>query len=131
MTTYVSRRDMLRRSGMGMGSVALTALLGESGSLEAATSDAAMNPLAPRKPHFPGQGKAGHSSVYERRAVPCRHLRSETIAHASLRGKPLPITLKTERQTGAAFPSPFGFKKYGQSGIEVSDIFPQCGRMHG
>jgi hypothetical protein len=31
--------------------------------------------------------------------------------------------LKTERKTGAAFPSPFKFQKYGQSGIEVSEIF--------
>jgi hypothetical protein len=42
-------------------------------------------------------------------------------------GKPIPITLKTERRTGAAFGSPFTFKKYGQSGIEVSEIFPQIG----
>ena len=32
--------------------------------------------------------------------------------------------LRTERKTGAAFPSPFKFKKYGQSGIEVSELFP-------
>src|SRR5216110_2560643 len=31
--------------------------------------------------------------------------------------------LRTERKTGAAFPSPFKFKKYGQSGIEVSELF--------
>ena len=53
----ISRRDMLRRSGMGMGSVALTALLGDSGHLEAATSDAAINPLAPKKPPFPAKAK--------------------------------------------------------------------------
>ena len=39
-------------------------------------------------------------------------------------GKPLPgEMLKTERRTGNAFGSPFQFKKYGQSGIEVSEIF--------
>jgi hypothetical protein len=32
--------------------------------------------------------------------------------------------LPTERKTGAAFPSPFRFEKHGQSGIEVSEIFP-------
>ena len=31
--------------------------------------------------------------------------------------------MKTERPTGAAFPSPFKFQKYGQSGIEVSELF--------
>ncbi len=27
--------------------------------------------------------------------------------------------------------SPYEFKKYGKSGIEVSDLFPQCGRVRG
>lgn len=31
--------------------------------------------------------------------------------------------LTTERKTGAGFPSPFTFQKYGESGIEVSEIF--------
>jgi hypothetical protein len=30
---------------------------------------------------------------------------------------------KTERKTGAAFPSPYKFEHYGRSGIEVSEIF--------
>jgi hypothetical protein len=44
-------------------------------------------------------------------------------------GKMLPVeNLKTERKTGAAFPSPYKFQKYGQSGIEVSEIFPNVAR---
>ncbi len=39
-------------------------------------------------------------------------------------GKMLPQgNLTTERKTGTALPSPFRFQKYGQSGIEVSEIF--------
>jgi hypothetical protein len=39
-------------------------------------------------------------------------------------GKPLPdANLRTERKTGAAMRSPFKFKKHGQSGIEVSELF--------
>ncbi len=45
-------------------------------------------------------------------------------------GKELPGgNLRTERPTGAAFPSPFKFQKYGESGIDVSELFPhvaQC-----
>src|SRR5262249_45270788 len=38
--------------------------------------------------------------------------------------KPLPSgNLTTERHTGAALPSPFKFKKHGQSGIEISELF--------
>ena len=36
--------------------------------------------------------------------------------------------MQTERKTGAAFPSPFKFQKYGQSGIEVSELFAHDGR---
>ena len=43
-------------------------------------------------------------------------------------GKPMPAgNLKTERKTGNLLKSPFAFKKYGQSGIEVSEIFPKLG----
>src|SRR5437763_552217 len=43
-------------------------------------------------------------------------------------GKPLPRNLRTERRTGAAFPSPFAFRKHGQSGIDISEIFPHLAR---
>ena len=33
------------------------------------------------------------------------------------------MNLTTERKTGAAFPSPFKFQKYGQSGLEISELF--------
>ena len=43
-------------------------------------------------------------------------------------GQPLPGgTIATERKTGALMRSPFTFKKYGQAGIEVSELFPHVG----
>jgi hypothetical protein len=43
-------------------------------------------------------------------------------------GQPLPgAAVATERKTGALMRSPFTFKKYGQSGIEVSELFPNIG----
>ena len=43
-------------------------------------------------------------------------------------GQPMPAgNLKTERKTGNLLRSPFGSSKYGQSGIEVSEIFPKIG----
>ena len=44
-------------------------------------------------------------------------------------GKPVPTNLPTERKTGAAFRSPYTFRKYGQSGIEVSEIFAHTAEM--
>jgi len=82
------------------------------------------NPLAPRPPHFPAKAKrvihifanGGPSQVDTFDPKP---------ALTKYHGKPLPLDLKTERKTGAAFGSPFKFQKYGQSGIEVSELFPK------
>ena len=45
-------------------------------------------------------------------------------------GKVLPDEhrLNTERKTGAAYKSPFTFKKYGQSGLPVSELFPHVAK---
>jgi len=44
-------------------------------------------------------------------------------------GKALPNMLKTERPTGAGLKSPFSFKKYGQCGLEVSELFSNVGEF--
>jgi hypothetical protein len=50
-------------------------------------------------------------------------------ALARYAGKPLPMpNLRTERKTGAAFPSPFKFQRYGKCGVEVSELFPHVAR---
>jgi hypothetical protein len=123
----LSRRDLLRRSGMGFAALGLAGLFADE--LPAATpgvhtpGSPALNPLAPRAPHFPGKAKrvlhlflnGGPSHVDTFDPKP-----KLTEYH----GKPLPIpNLKTERKTGAAYGSPFKFKKYGQGGIEVSELF--------
>jgi hypothetical protein len=112
---------MLRRSGIGLGMLGLAGLFGDAGELAAANFDTG-NPLAPRQPHFPGKAKrvvhffcnGGPSHVDTFDPKP---------ALAKYAGTVPPVSLTTERKTGAAFPSPFAFKKYGQSGIEVSEIF--------
>jgi hypothetical protein len=47
---FVTRREMLSRCGMGMGAVALAPLL-------AASTNAAINPLAPKQPPLPAKAK--------------------------------------------------------------------------
>jgi hypothetical protein len=45
-------------------------------------------------------------------------------------GQPLPGgSIATERKTGALMKSPFAFKKYGQCGMDVSELFPHVGAM--
>ena len=106
-------------------------LLSREPATPAATGGAAsLNPLAPKAPQFAGKAKrvihlfmnGGPSQVDTFDPKP---------ALAKYAGKPLPMpNLKTERKTGAAFPSPFKFQKYGQSGIEVSELFPHIAEQH-
>jgi uncharacterized protein DUF1501 len=125
---FFTRRQLLQRTGMGLGSVALASLLGEAGELQAATAGDAVNPLAPKQPPLPAKAKrvvhlfmnGGPSHVDTFDPKP---------SLARFAGKPIPITLKTERRTGAAFPSPFEFKRFGRSGIEVSEIFSNVGEQ--
>jgi len=118
----LTRREFLCRCGMGLGAVSFASLFGALPTTGQA-SDGLTNPLAPRQPHFPPKAKrvihifanGGPSHVDTFDPKP---------ALAKYAGKALPMeNLRTERKTGAAFPSPFKFKKYGQSGIEVSELF--------
>ena len=123
-----TRRQILRNSGMGMGWLGLGALLNSQGELAAAPSFNPADPLAPKAPPLPAKAKrvihifmnGGPSQVDTFDPKPALH---------EYAGKTLPIHLKTERPTGAAFPSPFEFKKYGQSGAEVSEIFPKVAEL--
>jgi hypothetical protein len=120
---FWTRREMLCRSGMGFASLGLASLMASQGLLNA-QPNAAAGPLTPKAPHFPGKAKRvvhlfmnggpSHVDTFDPKPELTR-----------LAGQPLPRTnLRTERKTGAAFPSPFRFRKYGQSGIEVSELFP-------
>ena len=116
----LTRREFLGRCGIGMGGVAFASMFG---GLLSRASASAPNPLLPKEAHFYGKAKhvihifanggASHVDTFDPKPS------LEKYA-----GKNLPTeNLRTERKTGAAFPSPFKFKKYGQSGIEVSDLF--------
>ena len=82
-----------------------------------------LDPMAPRQPHFAAKAKhvvhlfmnggPSHVDIFDPKPSLDKY-----------HGKPLPtLNFRTERKTGAAMRSPFEFKKYGQSGIEVSELF--------
>src|SRR5262249_51037766 len=79
------------------------------------------NPLSPHAPHY--TPKAKHVIHLFMNGGPS-HLDTFDPKPALTRyaGKPLPMgTLPTEQPTRAALASPFKFRKYGQSAIQVSD----------
>ena len=120
---FLTRRDFLCRCGMGLGALGFMGVLSE-----ATATQEAINPLAPHASQFPGKAKrvvhfflnggASHVDTFDPKS-----------ALAKYNGKPLPMeSFRTERKTGSAFASPYEFRKYGQSGLEISDIFPALGQ---
>src|SRR3989454_1974005 len=121
--TPLTRRDMLRRCACGFGYLALTSLLAETARAAAGADN---NPLAPRPPHFPPRARriiflfmpGGPSQVdtFDPKPLLMRD-----------RDKPFP-TPAPEGVTmapGKLLPSPWEFKKHGDSGVEISSLFPQ------
>jgi hypothetical protein len=116
----MERREFLATMGSGFG------MLGLRGNLEGAVSD----PLAVRQPHFTPKAKhviflflnGGMSQVDTFDPKP---------ALAKWDGTPLPgPKIKTDRASGNLMRSPWSFARHGQSGLEVSEIFPNiAGRI--
>ncbi len=113
-----SRRELLTKTGTGLGMLALAGILADD-----AGAAPALDPLAPKAPHF--KAKAKHVVHLFMNGGPSQvDTFDPKPALDKYHGKPLPSTnLRTERKTGAAMRSPFKFKKYGNSGIEVSELF--------
>ena len=114
----MTRRDTLRLLGGGFGSIALAGV---------AAAEAPADPLAPKAPHFPARAKhviylflnGGLSQVDTFDPKPDL---------VKCDGQPMPgPKLKTDRASGNLMRSPFQFRRCGQSGIEVSEIFPRVG----
>jgi len=114
----VSRREFFATCGMGMGGLMLA-------GLQAETAYGAADQLAAKPPHFAGKAKRvihlfmnggpSHIDTFDPKPILDRYA-----------GKPLPYkNLGTERPTGGVLPSPFHFDRYGESGIEVSELFPK------
>ncbi len=121
----LSRREVLRLGACGFGQVALLGLLGEESRAEAAS-----NPLAPRQPHFAPRAKRV-IFLFMRGGVSHVDSFDHKPKLAEMNGQPLPIPKpKFEfAPTGNLLASPWKFAKYGQSGIEVSELFPEIGSM--
>ena len=113
----VSRRELLSRSGLGFAGLTMQALATDA---TAATSDRAAStvphfaPRAKRVIHLFMNGGPSHVDTFDPKPMLDRYA-----------GQALPMeNLRTERRTGAALPSPFRFRQFGESGTPVSELFP-------
>lgn len=124
MPRPMSRREMLGRCATGFGAVALSSLLTDP------AYGKAKSPFAPRKPHHVAKAKSviflymdgGVSQVDSFDYKP--RLEKDN-------GKPFSAKINPTQfdNIGKTLKSPWNFKQYGQSGLNVSDLFPNVGEM--
>ena len=126
----IDRRRMLSRSGMGLGMLALAGILNDESRTSAVSAQEpiAGNSLSPRPPHFPAAAKrvihlfanGGPSQIDTFDPKP------DLVKFA---GKTLSDKLGRDRRLGGVgHPSPFKFTKHGESGTEVSELFPNIAK---
>jgi hypothetical protein len=128
-----TRREFLWQAGGGFVGTALTYLLAQDGFFDAKASGAEStpNPLGPKKPHFPAKAKSciflfnygGPSQVDLFDPKPELTKRTGQ-AMPNLDDDPL----FKARNPGTLLGSSRKFVKYGESGIEISDLFPNIAK---
>ena len=124
MPVPMNRREMLGRCATGFGAVAMSSLLADP------AYGKAKSPFAPRKPHHDAKAKSviflymdgGVSQVDSFDYKP--RLEKDN-------GKPFSAKINPTQfdNIGKTLKSPWNFKQYGQSGLNVSDLFPHVGEM--
>jgi hypothetical protein len=118
----LSRRALLQRLGTGLGVIGLAGLLRDDGVLGAETGKTS-NPLAPKAPHFAPRARriihlfmnGGPSQVDTFDPKP---------GLVKYHGQKPPAGIPIERNATVLMQSPFKFHKCGQSGLEISELYP-------
>ena len=114
----ISRRQALQRSGLGMSWLACASMLsessasdGESGNHHQATADRVLFLFM--------DGGPSQVDTFD----PKPQLKEYD-------GKPFPASIDATQfdQNGKCFASPFRFQKYGDSGLEISELFPHLSK---
>jgi len=104
--------------------VGLASVLGRSLSEAATTRNVTSSPVEAKAPHFQPRAKHVIFLFLNGGLSQVDTFDPKTMLQ-KFHGQPYPgETIETEQKTGNLMKSPFSFKKYGQSGIEVSEIFP-------
>jgi hypothetical protein len=128
-----TRRQVLMRMGGGFGALALGTVFADAGLMAAnagVSPTDSINPLAVKPPHFTPRatrliflfmnGGPSHVDTFDPKP-----------ALEKYNGKPLPESLAKNRKRkakGNLMQSPFKFAKQGESGIEVSELYPELSR---
>ena len=123
----ISRRQSLARMGSGFGLLGLAGVMSDGGMLSnaiAAGDRSAVSPLAPKPSHFAPRAKhliflfmnggPSHVDTFDPKPALTQYAGQQ----------PEELTKDYQRSVGKLFPSPFKFRKYGENGIDVSELYP-------
>ncbi len=126
----LSRRQMLKDSAGGLGAIALSALMGQPLRASGSNASPVVSNLLPKLPHFAPKAKrvvfiflGGGPSQMD--------LMDPKPMLTKYNGQPIPmsITQRAINKTANLMASPFKFQKYGQSGIELSELLPGLSKV--
>ena len=117
--TRHTRRRFLAQSALGLGAIAATDLLRGAG--ENGRTDPHFNPKARRIIYIFLEGGLSQLDSYDYKPALQTHA-----------GKPLPESIRppefTFAQQGTVIPSPFSWRRWGESGTHASDLFPKVNK---
>ena len=125
----ISRRQLLSRAAGGFGSIALSSLLATEASADAKSQS--NDPLAPKQPHYPAKAKniiflfmgggASHVDTFDPKPK-LVEAHNKSITTQKFQGRVGKFTQYFKRPD-------WDFHPRGESGIEVSDLFPHVGEI--
>ena len=122
----LSRRDLLAYTANGFGAVALATLVGQRGDSQTTSAN---SPFTPRPTHFPAKatnviflymdGGPSQMDTFDPKPLLDRE-----------HGRPMRVPIQPTQfnNNGNVLKSPWRFRRHGQSGIPVSDLFPHVAR---
>ena len=129
----VTRREAIARLGGGLGMVGLAAMLHEPGAVAAevaTTGGSTGSPLTPKMTHFPARARrvihlfmnGGPSQVDTFDPKPA-------LEKYAGQDPPKELVNTMRRTKGKLMPSPFKFAKYGEAGMDISELYPHLSKQ--
>ncbi|MGH9663629.1 MAG: DUF1501 domain-containing protein [Bryobacteraceae bacterium] len=132
MKKFLTRREMIREAGGGFGAIALASMLSQGNASGATSGSIGRNvyDLTPKQPHFAPKAKRA-IFIYISGGPSTIDMFDPKPVLTKYDGKPAPFEIKGRALNGSQqiMASPWGFRKYGQSGRAVSDLLPDFAKV--
>ncbi len=120
----LSRRDLLRQAGMGLGSVALSMMLAEERKLLGQDGPVSLKRGRAKSVILLWMGGGpSHMDTFDPKPDLAK-LRGKKVPDSIAKRVPANVRLRLDN----LYDSPFGFSRYGESGLPVSTLFQETAR---